>query len=81
VSASIQVFSDTDNARHTFEVCMYQDNQAACEELFASGRKTLSVEDYMLKNKTDVAFQLLEKKGIALAAPGYIEQAVAWIRA
>jgi len=81
VSASIQVFADPDNARHTFEVCMYQDNQEACEELFAAGRKTLSVEDYMLKNKTDAAFQLLEKKGVTLAAPGYIQQAVAWIKA
>jgi putative ATP-dependent endonuclease of the OLD family len=81
VSASLRVFADPDNARHTFEVCMYQDNQATCEELFAAGRKTLSVVDYMLKNKTDAAFQLLEKKGAALAAPGYIQQAVAWIRA
>lgn len=81
VSASIQVFADLDNSRHTFEVCMYKDNQAACEDLFAAGRKTLSVEEYMLKNKTDAAFQLLEKKGTALVAPGYIQQAVAWIRA
>jgi hypothetical protein len=42
---------------------------------------TLSVVDYMLKNKTDAAFQLLDKKGAALAAPGYIQQAVTWIRA
>jgi putative ATP-dependent endonuclease of OLD family len=81
VSASIQVFADPDNARHTFEVCMYQDNQSVCDELFSAGRKTLSVEDYMLKNKTDAAFQLLEKKGSALAAPVYIQQAVAWIKA
>lgn len=60
---------------------MYKDNQAACEELFAARRKTLSVEEYMLKNKTDAAFQLLEKKGSALVAPGYIQQAVTWIRA
>ncbi|MNQ91468.1 hypothetical protein D3C85_1068520 [compost metagenome] len=81
VSESIQVFADADNSRHTFEVCIYQDNQTVCEDLFAAGRKTLSVEEYMLKNKTDAAFQLLEKKGAALAAPGYIQQAVAWIRA
>lgn len=80
MSASIQVFADPDNSRHTFEVCMYQDNQTVCEELFAAGRKTLTVEEYMLKNKTDAAFQLLEKKGAALAAPGYIQRAVAWIR-
>jgi putative ATP-dependent endonuclease of OLD family len=35
----------------------------------------------MLKNKTDVAFQLLEKKGAELIAPGYVQQAVVWIRA
>lgn len=80
LSESIQIFADPDNARHTFEVCIYQDNQAACEDLFAAGRKTLSVEEYMLKNKTDAAFQLLEKKGAALVAPGYIRQAVAWIK-
>jgi len=81
VSASIRVFADPDNSRHTFEVCMYQDNMSICQELFAPARKTLSVEEYMLKNKTDVAFQLLEKKGAALAAPSYIEHAVTWIRA
>ena len=79
-SASIRVFADLDNARHTFEVCMYRDNQAVCDELFAAGRKTLSIEEYMLKNKTDAAFQLLEKKGTALAAPDYIQRAVEWIR-
>jgi putative ATP-dependent endonuclease of OLD family len=81
VSPSIQVFADPDTSRHTFEVCIYQDNQTACEELFEPGRKSLSVEQYMLKNKTDAAFQLLEKKGTALTAPGYIQQAVTWIRA
>ena len=81
LSASLQVFADPDNARYTFEVCLYQDNQAVCDGLFAAGRKTLSVQDYMLKNKTDAAFNLLEKKGTALAAPDYIQRAVEWIRA
>lgn len=80
-SASIQVFADANDARYTFEVCMYQDNKVICDGQFAAGRKKLTVEDYMLKNKTDVAFQLLEKKGAELVAPGYIQQAVAWIRA
>ena len=81
VSASIKVFADVDDARHTFEVCMYQDNKVTCDELFSAGRKTLSVEDYMLKNKTDAAFQLLEQKGAVLVVPGYIQQAVTWIKA
>lgn len=81
VSASIRVFADTDDARHTFEICMYQDNKAICEDQFLAGRKKLTVAEYMLKNKTDAAFQLLEKKGAELVAPGYIQEAVAWIRA
>ena len=81
VSPYIQVFADPDNTRHTFELCMYQDNTATCETLFAPGRKSLSVEDYMLKNKTDAAFTLLEREGTALAVPEYIQQAVSWIRA
>jgi putative ATP-dependent endonuclease of the OLD family len=80
-SASIRVFSDTNDARYTFEVCMYQDNKVICDGQFAAGRKTLTVEEYMLKNKTDAAFQLIEKKGAELVAPEYIQQAVAWIRA
>lgn len=79
--ASIQVFADTNDARYTFEVCMYQDNKAICDGLFAAGRKTLTVAEYMLKNKTEAAFQLLEKKGSELIVPEYIQQAVAWIRA
>lgn len=80
-TASIKVFADTDDARRAFEVCMYQDNKAICDDLFLAGRKTLTVDEYMLKNKTDAAFQLLEEKGSELVAPGYIQQAVAWIRA
>jgi len=34
----------------------------------------------MLKNKTDAALQLLEKKGAELAAPVYVQKAVEWIR-
>jgi putative ATP-dependent endonuclease of OLD family len=80
-SASIQVFADAADARHTFEVCMYEDNRDICEGQFRAARKTLNVQDYMLKNKTDAAFQLLGKKGAELVAPKYIQGAVAWIRA
>ena len=80
-SVSIKVFADADDARYTFEVCMYEDNKDICDGQFQPGRKTLTVQEYMLKNKTDAAFQLLEKKGTELVAPMYIQEAVAWIRA
>lgn len=80
-SACIRVFADTNNARNTFEVCMYEDNKDACDTLFLAARKHLTVQEYMLKNKTDAAFHLLEKKGEELVAPKYIQDAVAWIKA
>jgi putative ATP-dependent endonuclease of OLD family len=80
-STSIRVFADPDPARRTFEVCMYEDNKDICDGQFLAARKTLTVQDYMLKNKADAAFQLLAKKGLELVAPTYIQDAVAWIRA
>jgi putative ATP-dependent endonuclease of the OLD family len=80
-SVSIKIFADANDERRTFEVCMYQDNKAICDSQFLASRKTLKVQEYMLDNKTDAAFQLLEKKGAELVAPKYIQEAVAWIRA
>lgn len=76
----IRVFSDKDPARGTFEVCFYQDNTVACNELFLPGRVKLSVQEYMLDNKADTAFELLDKKEAALVAPSYIQEAIAWIK-
>ncbi|AWK40552.1 AAA family ATPase [Photorhabdus laumondii subsp. laumondii] len=80
ISDSVQIFADADDARYTFEVCIYQDNTTICEGQFAAGRKKLTVEEYMLKNKTEAAFELLEQKGTELVAPNYIQQAITWIR-
>lgn len=77
---NIKVFSDSDNARYTFEVCLYQDNKVVCDELFLHGRKTITVQDYMLGNKADVAFELLDKKEALLIAPNYIQEAIKWIK-
>lgn len=79
VGDKIRVFADTDNDRHTFEVCIYLDNAVTCDQQFLKGRKTLTVQEYMLKNKTDAAFHLLEKGG-ELNVPSYIKDAVSWIR-
>ena len=64
----------------TFEICVYEDNRAACDDLFAEGRVKLTVEEYMMSNKADAAFTLLEQKGASLVAPAYIQEAIAWIR-
>ena len=79
VSENIQVFYDSDDQRSTLEICIYQDNTDLCEAMFSEGRRTLSVQDYMLKNKTDTAFKLLTEAMDQLVVPDYIAQALRWI--
>ena len=77
----IKVFSDHDDVeRTTFEKCIYQDNKQLCDNLFQSGRRTLSVQQYMLSNKTDWALEILESEIENLEPPSYINKAFAWIR-
>lgn len=75
-----RIFGDQDDARSTFEICMYEDNKQLCDRLFSASRKSLSVLDYMLANKADAAFELLDKAASELCAPKYIQDAIAWIR-
>lgn len=75
----IQIFSDTDNSRSTFEICVFNDNESICNQLFQTGRKTLTVLEYMLKNKTEAAYKLLENKEEELSCPNYIKDAFQWI--
>lgn len=77
---NIRIFSDEDPVRRTFEVCFYRDNTNVCDKLFSGSRVKLTVEEYMLNNKTDAAFELLDKKEAELVAPVYIREAIAWIR-
>lgn len=75
----IKIFSDANNARSTFEICIYEDNKTFCDELFGENRKTLSVQDYMLKNKTEAAFSILDSKADGIVVPQYIRDAIEWI--
>ena len=76
-----QVFGDEDDTgRTTLEKCIYLDNTQLCDELFAAGRRTLSVEDYMLSNKADAALAIMEGGMDRLETPDYIKQAFGWIR-
>lgn len=78
---NIAVFSDSNNDRYTFEVCMYTDNKDVCDQLFSEGRRSLSVQEYMLNNKTEAAFSLLEHGVNNLEVPQYIKDAIEWINA
>jgi len=76
----IRVFSETDPSISTFEISIYQNNTKICDDLFSPGRKKLTPLDFMLKNKAEAAFQLLDKKSSELAVPSYIKEAIEWIR-
>jgi len=79
-SDKIEVFYCDDNDASTFEISIYQSNTDLCENLFSAGRKTLTVQDYMLKNKADVAFEILDKKADEIVVPEYIINAIKWVR-
>ncbi len=76
---NIGVFADINDDNYTFEVCVYKENTNICEGLFSANRRTLSVQEYMLKNKAETAFQLLENKSKELNIPDYINKAFEWI--
>lgn len=76
----IKIFSDEDNDRYTFEVCLYQDNIEICDTLFGVGRRTLSVQEYMLKNKANCAYELLAQDASDVVSPNYIKEAIEWIK-
>ncbi|MCL2065169.1 MAG: AAA family ATPase [Candidatus Cloacimonetes bacterium] len=76
---NIRVFYDTDNNRNTFEICLYDENKEIMENLFSTPRRTLSIQEYMLKNKTDCAFSILTND-IDINIPEYISDAIKWIK-
>ena len=76
----IEVFSESDDQKSTFEISVYDKNQDVCEELFGSQRRSLSVVEYMLANKSEAAYQLLSNKGTEIEGPDYINSAIEWIR-
>ena len=80
VSKDIKIFYENDNDKRTFEIFLYDKNKGICDELFLKDRRTLTVLDYMLNNKADVAFELLDKKAGELVAPDYVRNAIEWIR-
>jgi len=79
-SDKIKVFADENDERHTFEICLYQDNKDICDTEFLPDRKTLDVQQYMLNNKTDVALVLLKKHADTAVPPAYIKEAIEWVR-
>ena len=75
----IHVFADNDNKIFTFEIAVYIENKELCDKLFTSPQRKLNIQEYMLSNKTEAAFALLESDE-KLNVPGYIRKAIEWIK-
>lgn len=76
---NIQVFSEKDNLVSTFEISMFNTNTQICNDLFLSGRKTRSVQQFMLDEKAECAFEILDKKSKDVIVPNYITEAIEWL--
>ena len=77
---NIKIFADRNDELRTFEICLYNQNKALIDRAFTGLRKNGSLE-FMLSNKAEAAFRLLENHSDALQAPGYIKDAIQWIDA
>lgn len=78
---NVKIFSDIDPVKSTLEKCIYQENTALCNVLFTTSRRTLPIQDYMLSNKTESAFELVNSgKALDISIPMYIQEAINWIR-
>lgn len=76
----IKIFSNPDDSLSTFEIIFYKDNKVICDELFSESRRSLTVQDFMLSNKADCAFNILEKKSDSIKVPNYVKKTIEWIR-
>jgi len=79
IADNIKIFSDTDNGRYTFEVCLYQDNKGICDDLFSGRNIKKAPLEFMLDNKAESALRLVDNHSEDIDAPEYIQQAIKWI--
>lgn len=78
VAGNIKVFSDDNNERYTFEVCIYNDNATILDDEFGNLRTNTPLQ-YMLANKAEAAFRILESHANEIVVPQYIQNAIEWI--
>lgn len=89
IGNNIKIFSDDDDENYTFEVCIYNNNTEILDDKMLTQHMSNGLQQYMLKNKTESAFRLLEllegEDGSEIlqdnfVIPKYIEKAILWIK-
>lgn len=76
---NIKIKADTNNLNYTFEICLYNENQEYYDKIFKTSSMSGGVESYLLKNKAEAAFRLLEEYPDKFIIPAYIKEAINWI--
>ena len=81
---NIKVFSDIDEENYTFEVCLYNNNKDFFENNIKKPQMRNGVLNYMLNEKSEAAFRLLEFMQNSdyknnFVVPEYIKDAIIWI--
>ncbi|PTP59498.1 ATP-dependent nuclease [Vibrio splendidus] len=77
---NMKVFFDADNEKHTFEVCIYNENSEHCDSVIRTEGMRLGTLEWMLKNKAEASHKLSLNQPEDLVTPAYIREAIEWIR-
>ncbi|HDT9276028.1 TPA: AAA family ATPase [Listeria monocytogenes] len=80
----IEIYSDDNNENRTFEVCLYNSNVKLYEDNLKTPYMKNGMLEYMLNNKAEAAFRLLEfmrepEYNGEFVIPKYIKDAIEWI--
>jgi len=75
--ASLEMFYEKENLLREFENCLEAVNKKLCNDSF--GKRGADPLSFMLNNKTRAAMDLLSIQD-AVECPGYIKEAIAWVR-
>ncbi len=82
INDKIKVYSDSNNDRHTFEVCLYEDNKDLFENKMKLTKSSGKLK-FMINNKAESAYRILkelENSNITIKIPNYIKDALEWIK-
>lgn len=75
---NINIFSESNNDLYTYEASMYNVNKDVCDKLFSGALRSRTVLEYMLNNKSEVAYRLLITEE-PIIVPQYIYNAIRWL--
>ncbi len=75
---NIRIFSEANNELYTYEASIYSVNETVCDRLFSGATRTRTVLEYMLANKSEVAYRLSIAEE-QIIVPQYISNAIQWL--